>query len=77
MKKEDHVLFYKLEFNDASVPEVTACVRINQDLYGFLHLINVWWTVSNAKVKSNSRYSLGNAALAGDGKSDFLLELAD
>ena len=32
MKKEDHVLFYKLEFNDASFPEVTACVRINQDL---------------------------------------------
>ena len=32
MKKEDHVLFYKLEFNDATVSEVTACVRINQDL---------------------------------------------
>ena len=32
MKKEGHVLFYKLEFNDATVPEVTACVRINQDL---------------------------------------------
>ena len=30
--KEVHVLFYNLEFNDASVPEVSACVRINQDL---------------------------------------------
>ena len=37
----------------------------------------MWWTISNAKVKSNSRYSLGNAAVAGDGKSDFLRELAD
>ena len=32
MKKEDHVFLYKLELNDASVPEVTLCVRINQDL---------------------------------------------
>ena len=31
MKKEGYVLFYKLEFNDATVPETAACVR-NQDL---------------------------------------------
>ena len=37
----------------------------------------MWWTITDAKVKSNSRYSLGNAAVAGDGKSDFLRELAD
>ena len=32
---------------------------------------------NNGKLKSNSRYSLGNDAVAGDGKSDLLRELAD
>ena len=48
-----------------------------KDAAEFLHLINEWWTISNAKVKSNSRYSLGNAAVADDGKSHFVRELAD
>ena len=48
-----------------------------KDAARFLHIINVWWTISNAKVKSNSRYSPGNSAVAGDGKSDFIRELAD
>ena len=43
----------------------------------FFNLINVRWTISNAKLKSNSRYSLGNAAVAGYGKSGCLRELAD
>ena len=31
-KNDDHVLFYKLEENEISIPEVTDCIRIDSKL---------------------------------------------
>ena len=43
----------------------------------FLDLIYIWWTLSNSKTTKNSRHFLGNAAVANDGKPQFLREMAD
>ena len=32
-KNDDHVLFYKLEENKISIPEVTDCIRIDSELH--------------------------------------------
>ena len=32
-RNDDHVLFYKLEINDTSIPEVTNCIRIDSELH--------------------------------------------
>ena len=32
-KNDDHVLFYKLEENDMSIPEVIDCFRIDSELH--------------------------------------------
>ena len=32
-KNDDHVLFYKLEENEMSIPEVTNCIRIDSELH--------------------------------------------
>ena len=32
-KNDDHVLFYKLEGNEMSIPEVTNCIRIDSELH--------------------------------------------
>ena len=32
-KNEDHVLFYKLEENEMSIPEVIDCIRIDSELH--------------------------------------------
>ena len=67
MKKEDHVLFYKLEFNDATVPEVTACVRINQDLrvklfFKGLSLPLTQWFTQGRDTRLSSKSMLQNFA---------------
>lgn len=43
----------------------------------FLNLINIWWTISNSKVRFNSNNKLGNAAVLNDGKPEFLRAFAD
>lgn len=43
----------------------------------FLKLINTWWTVSNSKHRFNTRHRIGNAAVDGDNKPEFLREIAD
>ena len=65
MKKEDQVLFYKLEFNDATVPEVTACVRINQDLrvklfFKGLSLPLPQWFIQGRDTRLSSKSMLQN-----------------
>ena len=32
-KNDDHVLFYKLEENETSIPEVTDCIKIDAELH--------------------------------------------
>ena len=39
---------------------------------GFLHLVYVWWTISNSKVQFNSRNKLGNTVFEGDDYPDFI-----
>ena len=48
-----------------------------QDSAGFLKLLHTWWMISNSKQRFNSKNSLGNAAIHGDGKPTFLRKLAD
>ena len=30
---EDHAIFYKIEKNDLSIPEITSCIRVDADLH--------------------------------------------
>jgi len=48
-----------------------------KDAAEFLHLFNVWWSISNSKERFNSSYRLGNAVVPGDNKPQFLRSLAD
>ena len=43
---------------------------------GFLKLINSWWTISNSKTSIDTHNRLGNAAVRGDKKPEFLREFA-
>ena len=62
-------------------PSTSASIKYyfpeRKDAAQFLHLINVWWTISNSKDRFNSSYQLGNAAVPGDNKPQFLRALAD
>ena len=46
------------------------------DSAGFLELVNIWWTISNSKSNFNYHNKLGNAAVKGDGKPQFLRSFA-
>lgn len=48
-----------------------------KDASQFLNLVNIWWTISNSKLRINSNNSIGNAAVEGDQKPLFLREFAD
>ena len=47
------------------------------DAAGFLKVFNLWFTISNSKQRFNSHNRLGNAAVADDGKPQFLRAFAD
>ena len=32
-KYEDHIVFYKIEHNELSIPQVTECIRIDDKLH--------------------------------------------
>ena len=48
-----------------------------QDAADFIHLMYTWWTISNSKFRLNFNDKIGNAAVMGDGKPQFLRQLAD
>ena len=48
-----------------------------KDASEFIKLINIWWTISNSKQEFNTNYRLGNAAVLGDHKPEFLRAFAD
>ena len=62
-------------------PSTIAAIRNyfpnKEDSAGFLNLIYTWWTISNSKVRFNSRDKLGDAAVKNDGKPEFLRNFAD
>ena len=47
------------------------------DAASFLHLVDVWWTISNSKSRFNTSNRLGNAAVLNDKKPEFLRAFAD
>ena len=49
----------------------------NEAAASFLHLIDTWWTIVNSKQETNTNNRLGNAAVPGDGKAEFLRKFAD
>ena len=46
------------------------------DAAGFFQLFDKWWIIANSKVKYNGRNRLGNAAILGDNKPQFLRAFA-
>ena len=48
-----------------------------EDAAEFLKLFNLWFTMSNSKQRFNSHNRMGNAAVANDGKPEFLRAFAD
>ena len=48
-----------------------------QDSADFLHLISTWLTISNARFRYNYNNKVGNAAVIGDGKPEFLKKLVE
>ena len=49
----------------------------SKDASEFIKLVNIWWTISNSKKEFNTNFRLGNAAVLGDHKPEFLRALAD
>lgn len=64
-------------FDPTTIAAIRKYFPEREDAAGFLHLINVWWTISNSKSKVNTSYRLGNAAIFGDKKPQFLRALAE
>ena len=48
-----------------------------EDAASFLNFIDTWWVIVNCKQKYNSNNRLGNAAILGDQKPEFLRAFAD
>jgi len=48
-----------------------------KDAVSFLKLVNLWWTMSNSKMKLNNNFHVGDAARTNDGKPEFLRKLAE
>jgi hypothetical protein len=63
-------------FDPSTIAAIRHYFPDHADSAGFLELVHVWWTISNSKTIFNSRNKLGNAAVEGDGKPQFLRNLA-
>lgn len=63
-------------FNPSTIAAIRHYFPEHADSAGFLELVNIWWTISNSKSRFNSHYKLGNAAVKGDGKPQFLRSFA-
>ena len=64
-------------FDPSTIAAILKYFPEAQDSADFLSLISTWWTVSNAKSRYNTNNKIGNAAVPGDGKPEFLRKLAD
>ena len=63
-------------FHETTTAAIKCYYPDRQDAADFLHLINVWWTISNSKDQYNFSNRLGNAAVKDDNKPAFLREMA-
>ena len=64
-------------FDRSTAVGITEYFPERTDASEFVKLINIWWTISNSKQEKNSNFRLGNAAVLGDQKPEFLREFAD
>ena len=63
-------------FCDTTIAASKSYCSDRKDMHGFLTLINTWWTIVNGKTRFAPN-ALANAITQNDGKTDFLLSLAN
>ena len=64
-------------FHESTSAAIASYFPENKSASAFLNLINIWWKISNAKLRYNSNFRLGDAAVPGDRKPQFLRKFAD
>ena len=63
-------------FDETTVAAILSYFPNETAAAGFLNLINTWWTISNSKSRVNTHHRIGNAAVRGDKKPEFLRAFA-
>ena len=63
-------------FHDTTIAACESYLPERKDISEFMKIVNTWWLISNSKEISNPN-PLGNAIVAGDGKTDYLDFLAN
>ena len=64
-------------FHRSTAIAITEYFPECKDATGFLNLIDTWFLISNSKQENNTSNRLGNAAIKGDMKPEFLRKFAD
>ena len=64
-------------FEETTIAALKRYFPSRNDAAQILHAFHVWWSISNSKQRFNSRNSIGNAAVLGDRKPEFLRLFAD
>ena len=64
-------------FERSTAIGITEYFPERKDASEFIKLVNIWWTISNSKQEKNTHYRLGNAAVEGDMKPQFMRKFAD
>ena len=64
-------------FDQSTAIALTVYFSEATDASEFVKLLNIWWTISNSKEQFNNNYRLGNAAILGDKKPEFLRAFAN
>ena len=64
-------------FGETTYTAIRSYFLNREDAAAFLHLISVWWSISNSKVRYNTNNYLRNGITMSDGKLEFLLKVAD
>ena len=68
---------FRLRLHPSTSASIKHYFLEKTDSAEFLNLFHVWWAISNSKSQFNSSYHLGNSAVLGDNKPQFLRALAD
>ena len=64
-------------FHTSTSAAIRSYYPEREDAASFLHLIDTWWVIANSKQRYNCNNKLGNAAVSGDQKPEFLRAFAD
>ena len=64
-------------FDPSTAVAITEYFPDREDASEFIKLINIWWTISNSKQRYNGNFRIGNEAVLGDKKPEFLRKFAD